>query len=169
MIIIDGFEWNVPCDIERVAEVTPSEISGLMLDKTYFNDVIGTFLRYDVTLAVPTTMKDEYDSLYETLTDPVDAHSFVMPYGRSTVQITARVENVQDVLVYSTTRKQYWKGVKFSAIANHPTKKMELEEVLSVGVSPFPEAAEFPIGTIYEVTENGWEEVDYPDLDRVYY
>ena len=32
---VDGMEWNFPVDIERVAEVTASEISGMLLNKTY--------------------------------------------------------------------------------------------------------------------------------------
>ena len=38
---IDGLEWNVPCQIERTSEMTPSEISGMLLDKSYFNDVVA--------------------------------------------------------------------------------------------------------------------------------
>lgn len=68
MITIDGYQWPVPCDIEREAEMTPSEISGMMLDKTYFNDVLGTYMRYDVSLAVPPKLEREYDEIYETLT-----------------------------------------------------------------------------------------------------
>lgn len=160
MITIDGNQWPVPCDIERVAEVTPSEISGMMLDKTYFNDVLGTFMRYDVTLAVPPEMADEYESLYDTLTAPVDGHSFIMPHGTGTLEVTARVEAVNDVLVYTVSHRQYWKGIKFTVISNHPSRTMSLGEVLEVGRNPLPEAIQFPIGTLYEVTTEGWQEFE---------
>ena len=103
MISIDGAEWDVPCDLERTADITPSEISGMMLDKTYFNDVLGTFLTYDVTIAVPPTMEEEYFQIYEALTDPVESHQFVMPYNGDTVELTARVESVRDALVYTVS------------------------------------------------------------------
>ena len=162
MITIDGYEWDVPCDIEREAEMTPSEISGLMLDRSYFNDVLGTYMRYDVTLAVPPSREADYATLYETLTDPVDAHMFVLPYNQTTLNLTARVENVQDVLVYTTTRRQLWKGIKFTVIANHPTKSMSLGKVIDRGKSPLPEVIGLPIGTLYVLTENGWVDATIP-------
>jgi len=167
MITIDGYTWPVPCDIRREAQVTPSEISGMMLDKSYFNDVIGTFMRYDVTLAVPPTMEEEFAALYESLTAPVDGHAFVMPYGMSTLQITGRVENVRDSMVYTVSQKQYWKGVQFTVVANHPTKTETLGTVVTRGRSPLPEAASIPVGTVLEMTSSGWDTVE--DADGKYY
>jgi hypothetical protein len=172
MIQIDGSDWPIPCSVERAANVTPSEISGLMLDRTYFNDVIGTFMEYDIQLAVPTTMQADYSALYEVLTAPVDGHSFVFPYGQTTIEVTARVSNVKDTLVYVTSAKQYWRGVRFTATANHPSKALELGEVVSRGRSPMPEVIGIPIGSVYELTETGWQEYEeegYDDADGKYY
>lgn len=156
MISIDGYKWKVPCDIERVAEVRSSEISGMMLDKSYFNDVMGTFLSYDVTLAVPTSMEDEYSRIYEALTDPVDAHTFVFPYNQSTITITARVESVNDVLVYTASKKQYWRGIRFTAIANHPSASYDLGEVLRIGRSPMPDTVQVSDGSVWQYKDGEW-------------
>lgn len=169
MISIDGRRWSVPCDMTRTAEVRPSEISGMMLDKSYFNDVIGTYLQYDVTLAVPPSMTDEYDAIYEALTDPVDGHQFILPYGQSTVQLTARVEDVKDVYVRTLSGKGLWRGIQFSVTANHPTKKMELGEVVTLGRTQLPESIDVPVGTVYEATASGWVEIDLIDADSVWY
>ena len=157
MITIDGHKWRVPCDISRVAEVKSSEISGLMLDKTYFNDVIGTFLTYDVTLAVPTTMTGEYSSIYEVLTDPVDGHQFVLPYNQGTITITARVESVKDVLVYTASKRQYWRGIQFTVIANHPSASYDLDEVIRMGRSPMPDTVQVENGSIWQYLNGEWE------------
>ena len=167
MISIDGAEWGIPCSVERVSEMTPSEISGLMLDKSYFNDVLGTYLRYEITLAVPPSMSDDYSELYEALTEPVDGHTFVFPYNQGDVEITARVENVQDVLVYTASEKQYWKGVKFAAVSNYPTKTMGLSGVITRGRSPMPEALTMPVGASFVMTASGWSELQ--DASEVYY
>lgn len=172
MISIDGHEWQVPCDITRMAEMTPSEISGMMLDRTYFNDVLGTYMSYDVTLAVPPKMAGAYSTLYETLTEPIDGHSFVMPHGQGTIEITGRVESVKDVWIYTVSHKQYWKGVTFTVIANHPSKQDTLEGVLTRGRSPLPEESAYPIGSVMELTSEGWIRYissDYPNGDEVYY
>ena len=169
MISIDGYTWDVPCSIERQAEMTPSDISGMLLDKSYFNDVLGTYMKYDLTLAIPPTMEDAYSELYETLTEPVDAHLFVLPYNQGDIELTARVQSIKDILFLSTTQKQYWKGVSFSLIANHPTKKEELGDVIARGMSALPEYRQVPIGTVYVATENGWDVTRYPDADESRY
>ena len=46
MFSVDGVQWDVPCRIVRTAEIAASEISGMLLDRTYFNDVLGTWMRY---------------------------------------------------------------------------------------------------------------------------
>lgn len=138
MISVDETSWDVPCDVQRTADVTPSKISGMMLDKTYLNDVIGTYMSYSITLAVPPSMEYQYAQLYEILTAPVDGHRFILPYNEGMVAITARVEQVKDVLVWTRTNRQYWRGISFDVIANHPTKTMELGEVLLRGLQEVP-------------------------------
>ena len=72
MFTVDGMQWTFPCDIERVSEITASCISGMLLDKSYFNDVIGTFLTYSITLVVPFGEEATYATLYEIITEPVE-------------------------------------------------------------------------------------------------
>lgn len=159
MVIIDGIRWDVPCDITRTAEMQASEISGMLLNGEYFNDVIGTYMTYDITIAVPTTIMAEYAVLYDTLTEPVASHSFTLPYNGGTIELEARVESVQDNYVYVNEYKQLWRGVSFTAIANYPTKKMELGEVLLLGMRDVPNIT---TGGNVVVTQ-------YEDYDEVYF
>lgn len=137
MIVIDGLTWDVPCEIHRTAELQSSEISGLMLDLSYFNDVLGTFMAYDVGIAVPWNMLDDYSAIYELLTDPLDGHTFILPYNQDYITITGRVANVKDTL-YKTADGNYWEGCTFTVIANHPSKYMSLDEVITRGRTPVP-------------------------------
>jgi len=164
---VDGIEWNLPCAIKRVATVQPSEISGMLLDKTYFNDVIGTWLEYEIAIAIPLDRKDDYTTLYEKLTDPVDAHTFVLPYNQSTVQITGRVENIQDSFVRLPGDARYWKGISFSVIADHPTKIYSLSQVLTMGRSPFPDSTSVASGSYWLYTStNGWQPYTPPTYNN---
>lgn len=163
---IDGIEWEIPCTVERTAEMTASEISGLLLDRTYFNDVIGTYMRYDLKIAVPFGYESEYNALYEIITQPVDGHSFVLPYGGGTVNVTGRVQDIKDVYV----RLQdgiHWKGISFSVIANHPTKEYTLSQVLTIGATPLPDSSDVNVGDVYEYTANGWDTI--ADAADTYY
>ena len=138
MFSVDGFEWDIPCRIDRIAELKASEISGMTLDRNYFNDCLGTWMRYEISVAVPFGMEDAYTTLYEILTAPVDGHTFVLPYNQSEINITGRVEAVKDTNYRLNDQRQYWQGTQFSVIANNPSKYQTLDEVISAGMSPYP-------------------------------
>ena len=173
-ITIDDVKYNMVCGIERVATVQASEISGMLLDKTYFNDIIGTFLRYTITIAVPYDEEVHYASLYEILTDPVADHRVILPYNQSTVEIVGRIESVSDAYVKQERRNgglvSLWRKTKFDIIANHPTKEMTLDEVLARGISPLPDVSVLDAGKIYMVNEEGdWVVTSITRADENYY
>lgn len=169
MFTIDGMAWDIPCTIERQAEIRESEISGLLLDKTYFKDVIGTYMRYEVAIAVPFNRLDDYTTIYEMLTAPNDAHTFVLPYNQDSITISGMIDVVTDQFVKMPNNGQYWRGTKFSIVAKHPTKTRSLNEVIISGLSPLPEIASANIGDTYTYTESGWIPVYYDDADDIYY
>ena len=162
---IDGLTWEIPCQIERTSEMRPSDISGVLLDKTYFNDVIGTYLNYEISIAVPLDMVKEYENLYELITQPVDSHTFVLPYGQSTITVIGRVASVSDKYVYMDRNRNYWKGFTFTVVSNHPTKEMELGNVLTRGMSSMPSTVGIADGATFRwnESEHVWEVVPPAD------
>ena len=169
MFSVAGVTWMWPCDIERVAEMTPSQISGLMLDGSVFNDVLGTYMRYTVTVAVPLTCRDEYAALYELLTRPVDGHSFLLPYNNGCVAVTGRVARVSDVYVRMPDGGNHWKGVRFTVESNHPTKAVSLGQVVAAGRAPLPEVAMPEEGACYAYHDGAWVETTYENGDGIRY
>ena len=169
MILIDGLIWEIPCNITRVSEIRPSEVSGFLLDRNYHNDVLGTYLRYEITITVPRGRESDYNLIYELLSEPVDGHAFVLPYNSDTIALTGRIENVQDVYVQLAGGRAYWKGIKFSVVANHPSKIMSLEQVLARGRTPLPEVSTPEIGALYQYTAEGWVPVQFSDADATEY
>lgn len=171
-ITIDGTDWNLPCKIKREAELKASEISGMMMDKSYFNDVIGTYMKYTVNLVVPVGRENAYAALYEILADPVDGHTFVLPYSQTTVTITGRIEVISDELWREEGGVKTWRKTTFTIIANHPTKTYTLGEAIQRGLTPLPQVIDVEDGTIYQYSsETGWHEITepYPDADEVAY
>lgn len=158
MLIVDGIEFDLPCSIERKANVTPSEVSGMLLDKTYMNDVIGTYMSYNVKIAIPIGKEADYYNLYEILSDPIDAHTWVLPYNGDTLDLTARVNVVSDRYYKEENGVKIWRGTAFTITANHPTKEMGLEEVLERGMTPVPYFTEREIGDTYLFNQSEqWE------------
>ena len=166
MISIDGITWNdILVSVERTAEMTASEISGMLLDKSYFNDVLGTWMRYTVTVAVPFGQEDNYAALYEKLTEPVDGHVCILPYNNTTITITARIETVSDVYV-RMPNGTHWRQTKFECIANHPTKNNTLAGVISRGITPLPGEENVELGTYAQYTANGWQIIELENGDN---
>lgn len=164
---IDQTIWDIPCSIERTSEMTSSEISGLMLDKSYFNDVIGTYMKYSLKLIVPVGWEQKYVDLYKILTEPVDGHQFQLPYDGGVLAITGRIENVKDVYVRMPSGKTHWKGISFDVIANHPSREMKLSEVINRGAAPLPDESDVVVGATYNYTVQGWTTIDSGE-DRYY-
>ena len=133
MFSIDGTVWNVPCQIEREAQMQASEISGMLLDRTYFNDVLGTYMSYTVSIAVPFDRLSLYRAIYDKLTNPLEAHIFVLPFDDATITLTGRVERVNDSWVRMPGDKHYWRNITFTVTAIHPSRYYSLREAISRG------------------------------------
>lgn len=167
MFTVDGMLWDLPCDIERKTEMQASEISGMLLDKHYFNDVVGTFLSYSITLVVPFGKETQYARLYEVLTEPVDGHSFVLPYNRGNITITGRVTNISDVYKPMPDGSVHWKGIRFDVISNAPNKTQSLGEAITRGLAPLPDVGGAEIGVYYIYDGSTWSEADIPNGDEM--
>lgn len=162
MFTVDSYEWDYPCSVERNSKIESSDISGMMLDRSYFNDVIGTFMSYSINIAVPVNHYSDYDAIYEILNEPVDGHEFVLPYAGGTLSVTGRVESIRDNMVRDGNGI-HWRRISFDVTANHPTKEMDLEEVLMRGVAPLPDTSDVSPGSAYGYGETGWEELESAD------
>lgn len=172
-IVIDNVSYDVVAGIKRTANITPSQISGMLLDKTYFNDVIGTYLQYEVQLAIPHESEPEYAALYEVLTDPVADHRVILPYNNTAVEIVGRIETISDSYVETVHKNNdvvnLWRNITFVITANHPTKEYTLNEVIERGVSPLPDVSELDEGKVYMVVNGQWVMTSLTRADENYY
>lgn len=158
-LTIDGIEYDVKCKIVREAHVKSSDISGEMLDKTFFNDVLGTYMQYDVEFEYPLYNQGKYAKLYQVLTEPIDGHVFILPYNQGTIQLTARVEVVRDEYEEMESGRKYWGIPAFSIIANHPTRTITLNQMITRGITAAPAEAVADDGDayVYNGTTNDWD------------
>lgn len=168
MFTVDGVDWPVECKIVRTVELKESEISGMMLDFSYRRDPIGTWLRYELAIVCPSGMEQEYNQLHDILSQPVDGHSFVLPYDGDTITITARVETMRDTL-YKGQNGNYWAGAELSILSNHPIAVLSLDEMLTRGRAPLPELSSGTIGDAWIYTSSGWVHEHYADADEMYF
>lgn len=169
ILIIDGIEYDVKCSVRREADVRDTDISGEMLNGSYFHDVGGTYYDYEISFLYPLYDQNKYAQIYEALTLPVDGHSFVLPYNNSTVTLTAKVELVSDEQIEMESGFKYWKALTFGLTANAPTKVMSLSQVLTRGRAPYPDVSSPGVGDVYTWTGTSWSTTSYPDADNISY
>lgn len=167
ILSIDGVEYDVMCKVRREATVHSTDISGELMDGSYFNDVDGTFFDYELDFLYPLYDQDKYAAIYEALTEPVDGHAFVLPYNNSNIQITGRVETLSDEQIEMEGGYKYWRGTRFGIYSNHPSKTMSLSQVITRGRAPIPDVSNPSIGDTYIWDGTGWSVTEYPDLDDV--
>ena len=160
IIQIDGIPFDVDCEITRVAEVSASSISGQMLNGLLFFDIIGTYLQYDVRLKRPLYNRATYSALYEKLTEPVPAHTFVLPYNNTTVTVSAYVDGISDEILTLEDNSIYWKNPRFTLISVYPTKAPTLDGAIAYGLPPLPNDVSPETGDTYTWNGSEWTESD---------
>lgn len=170
MFTIDGIEYNVKCSIERTIEIRESSISGMLMNRQIFRDVLGTFYSYDIKLEMPLKNRDRYAALIELLSEPVDGHAFIVPYNNSTLQLTGKADGIGDVWVKLPSGYTYWDGLRFTIEPNAPTKAITLSGALTRGRAPLPDVAEPSQGDRYTWNGEEWVvSVVYEDADNIAY
>ena len=172
ILTVDGTDYpDLIANVKRKAELRPSDISGFLMDGSYFNDVIGMYLSYDVEISVPYGKEEIYADLYEVLSDPIDGHSLVLPYNQTEVELVGRVEVISDTYHHHNSRGvHFWRDTVFTIIANHPTKAYTLGEMVERGMTPLPNIADVEDGAIYEYhAGSGWQPITIEDADEVAY
>lgn len=169
MFTVDGMTWDIPCTIERTAEIRASDISGMLLNRMYFNDVLGTYMQYTVSIAVPFSEVNTYVTLYETLTNPVESHTFVLPYNKTNINLIAMVDMVSDKYIRMPNDGKYWRGTQFTVTSIYPSKQLTLGEVIARGMPSPPDFIPPNVGDTYTYTSGGWVPVIYDDADNKYY
>lgn len=169
MLTIDGVEYDVKVGIRRTSEMRISDISGMLLDKSIFTDMFGQYLVYEIDLLYPLYNQTKYAALYEALTEPVDAHQFVLPYNNGTVTLTASVDTVEDEVLEFDNGRTFWRSARFMLNPAAPTKTMSLSQVITRGRAPLPDVATPSEGDTYVWINGEWLMTSYADADNISY
>lgn len=100
-----------------------AEFLGVTLDMRKHYDVQGTYYDYDVEFYPRAMNVNDYDSLYELLTEPVEYHTVTMPYGQGTITFDARTKVSDDSLKKNFNQMKKWSGFKVTFEALEPQKE----------------------------------------------
>lgn len=125
-LTIDGTEFTtvfVRSPITRKAVIKDSSNSGFVLSGQYKRDLIGTYFNFGFTLDMTNVSREDYDTLYEILTNPVESHVIKVPYGQQMVEQTFYITDVSDQLIKKHGTNFYWRQLSFTATGQTPVKE----------------------------------------------
>jgi hypothetical protein len=125
MIGIDGTIYNFPCDISRKVRITSSDVSGMLMDRTEYNDALATYIDYTLKVAIPIDKMNEYTTFFEQLASPVDSHTFYLPYNQTYLNFKGKIDSLSDVYFREVNGVQVWRSVAINIKALEPSKKAE--------------------------------------------
>ena len=123
MIKVDGTKYNFPCDISRKARIVSSDVSGMLMNNTEYNDALATYYDYTIKIAIPITDMNIYATFFEQVTAPVPSHTFTFPYNQGTKDIVAKVESISDRYFREVNGVQVWRSVQLNIHALKPSKE----------------------------------------------
>lgn len=125
MFSIDGKEYDADVvflpegGIERKFNILDGNNAGRLQAKgKMYRDIIGTFFTYVIKIDTNRLNPQEYDELYETISDPnVDSHTLVVPYGQSTLTFEAYITSGSDKLSRRVNGINYWEGLSLEFVS----------------------------------------------------
>ena len=122
--VMDGVSYDFAFDVKRRSVIVSGGNSGMLLNGTYYNDVIGTYLEYDISIAIPIDKINDYVDFYEAITAPVEYHDFLFPYANVETIVRGRIDKIPDsYLQKSSTNLVTWYNISFTIQESISRKK----------------------------------------------
>ena len=123
---IDGRFYNVILPsggVKRSFNILDGENSGRVQTGDMVSDIIGTYYNYSLQIEQDSQYPEDYDALYEVVSEPVDYHRIIVPYAQGTYQFEAYVTEGSDTLNLINNNNLYnWSGLNLSFVAMKPKK-----------------------------------------------
>lgn len=123
---IDGIEFTkaVVDKPKRSFQILDGENAGRqILTAKMERDVLGTFYNYSMNIDSSFMSKEEYDTLYELLSAPVDSHIIEVPYGQSTLVYEAYITSGSDELIAIRKNVNLWDNLSINFVAMEPERR----------------------------------------------
>lgn len=122
MLVIDGVAFDVPVQkLSRKAEFLDKYAERLD-DGDLERELIGVYFNYQLTLYNDGNL-DEYERLWEKLTEPQEFHEVTVPLKRGTYTFKAYFSNVGDELLIQNNEDTYFTDLTVNFKAKSPARR----------------------------------------------
>lgn len=119
-IYMDGKFYHLNIEYEslsRTSGILYGSNSAITLTGRNIRDVIANILSYKLTINQNPAYKNEYDSFYNELTQPVPCHSFVFPYNNQDISFLGSISSGTDTYLGYTKNdisSPSWSGLELT-------------------------------------------------------
>lgn len=113
-LIVDGKTYRVRIvynTLVRAFELIEGSNAGNMMSGRHERDLSGTGFSYQMQIDPDPDYPEDYDELFDLLSDPVNSHAVTVPYGQGTLTYDAEIINGRDVYEGTLSGIEQWKGM----------------------------------------------------------
>lgn len=113
-LIMDGKTYRVRIvynTLVRAFELLEGPNSGDMMSGRHERDLSGTGFSYQMKIVPDPEYPQDYDELFDSLSDPVNYHTITVPYGQGTLTYDAEIINGSDVYDGTLSGVEQWTGL----------------------------------------------------------
>lgn len=108
--------------LRREASILDGENAGRLKNGNMVRDLIGTYYNYALEAVSKPDNLAAYDSLYQTITAPVESYPISVPFGQGILEFDAYIANATDELRRMRSDRNIWKGLAFAVTAMEPQR-----------------------------------------------
>ena len=120
-IKIDGIDYNIPLvSVKRTADFL-DKYAERTEDGDLKREILGVYFNYQLSIGTIND-EEEYEKVYDKLTEPVEYHDFELPTTRGTYQFRGYISSVSDEIekIFSDTAR--FKGLSCKFTAKKPAR-----------------------------------------------
>mgnify|MGYP006928634353 CR=1 FL=1 len=120
-IKIDGIDYNIPlASVKRTADFL-DKYAERTEDGDLKREILGVYFNYQLSIGTIND-EEEYEKVYDKLTEPVEYHDFELPTTRGTYQFRGYISSVSDEVekIFSDTAR--FKGLSCKFTAKKPAR-----------------------------------------------
>lgn len=119
--LMDGESYNVSVlKLTRKFSVQDTDKSGRVRSGGMYRDIIGAYYNYTMTVAAKNGDQEALDAFWEAISQPVESHVCVFPYGQATLTQTMYATSGEQDLMLMTEGKNYWDEISINFVAMKP-------------------------------------------------
>ena len=124
-LTMDGITYSTlhVTKLTRNFAVLDTELSGRNTAGQMSRDIIGTYYNYTMEIDADAASREDYDAFYWEISDPVDSHTLIVPFGQGTLTFQAYVTNGQDELTLMEPAANRWGNLQINFIAMAPQRR----------------------------------------------